>query len=334
MTHTKQSPEFPARFGGQVVTETMQRLQGSNARLGMPESDVREMLTEAGIEPGEWQENTRDELEHTRAIDNARWTEFAEQYARWRGNDPSGRRALGRGAAPIVLVDGRYLITMNTIRRQGGLRAPERLFQTVNAVIRHQLEQRETGEKETTMNHTAATLISAAIALGTCTATTVATAGDFPNWRGKWKKDSGEAEVIDEAHIQMKDSGRKFRIIGLGKLDDPEQVQVAIKGIGKIIDGKSLDCWWLAKPAAEGNPMAAAPDGTPLSTCGVRKVKYTRCKHESCFLPMMAVTNGYGIPEGGAWEQRTRAASKAMAKLTELQAQAKRERMGIWAARD
>lgn len=180
------------------------------------------------------------------------------------------------------------------------------------------------------MNATARALAAAAA----LTIAQAGTAGEFPNWQGKWKKDSGEAEVVDEAHIRLKSSGRTFRITGLSKLDDPGQSRIAIKGMEELIDGKSLDCWWPAGPAAEGNPMAATPDGTPLSSCGVRKKKYTSCKSQSCQLPIMVVTNGYGIAEGGAWEQRTLAASKAMAQLTRLQAQAQEQRLGIWAQYD
>lgn len=77
--------------------------------------------------------------------------------------------------------------------------------------------------------------------------------------------------------------------------------------------------------------MAAAPDGTPLVSCGVRERSYTRCKDESCLLGDMAVSEGYAVPEGGTWEQRTRNATKAMARRNELLANAQNRKIGIWA---
>ena len=321
--------------GERLVTQTMTWLRREGTVGHALKASFRTLLTDNGFDPDEWEAQTRDEIERTRVINNARWSGVAEQYARWRGHDPLGRRALGRGAAPIVLIDGRYLITMNTIRRQGGLKAPEKLFQTANAVVRDRIERLKTAAtEEPTMNHTAATVMAASIALGTCSATTVATADDFPNWKGKWRKDSGGAEVVDEAHIRMKDSGRVFRMIAIGRLDAPAQITVAKEGIANLIDGKKLDCWWLPEPAAAGNPMAAAPDGTPLGSCGVRKVKYARCKDVTCLLQEMVVTNGYGVPEGGAWEQRTPNATEAMARLESLQTEARQQQIGIWAGQD
>ena len=181
------------------------------------------------------------------------------------------------------------------------------------------------------MNYTAAAL-AGAIGLG---AGCGAAAGEFPDWKRKWKLESGEAEVVDEAHIRMKDSGRLFRMLGIKHLEDPEQSRVAKEGINSLIEGKKLDCWWLPEPASQGNPMAAAPDGTPWGACGVRKVAYARCKAGTgCVLQVMVVTKGYGISEGGPWEQRTKSSSKAMAKRKQLEAEARRQKIGIWAGRD
>ena len=330
--------------GVEVVRGTMERLRADERLREITQTDVEEILTGAGIDAGDWRKETREEVEAVRAMDNSRWEDFAVQYLKWVGNRARLTSRLGRGAAPILVIDGKYLVTMNTIWRQGGLRAPERVFQTANSLIRHRMEtspsgKAETGEndkEEKTMNYTAAALATVIALGGACNviATNEAAAGEYPNWRGMWKKESGAAEVVDEAHIRMKDSGRVFRTISIGKLDELEQVRIAKEGIGSLIEGKSLDCLWLPRPAAEGNPMAAAPDGTPLSLCEVRKVKYARCRAESCLLPMMIVTNGYGIPEGGAWEQRTPNATKAMAKLKKLEAEARRQRIGIWAERD
>ena len=208
--------------------------------------------------------------------------------------------------------------------------APDRPTITDNLIQTHPAN----AQKETTMNYTARALASviALVAADAIPATNDAVAGDqFPDWTGMWKIETGEADVVDEAHIQMKTSGKIFRIIGIRNLDDPKQARIAMEGIARLIQGKKLDCWWLPDPAAAGNPMAAAADGTPFGSCGVRKVRYAFCKAEHCQLQVMVVRNGQGIPEGGPWEQRTPAASNGMATLVELEATARSQERGIWA---
>ena len=298
---------------------------------------MKKILTAARIESGEWEAVARAEIDTARTRANARWAHLAQQYLDRLGRTARTATPLGRGASPIIVIDGRYLMTMNTIWQQGGLRTAEKLFQTVNSLIRMQLETGGNAKEETKMNYTAAAL-AGAIALGAACAipvTNEAVASEeeqqFPNWTEKWKKEGGEAEVVDEAHIQMNGSGTVLRIIGIAQLDDPEQARIAKEGIATLINGKKLDCWWLPEPAAAGNPMAAAPDGTPWVSCGVRKVNYTPCKDVSCLLQDEVVTHGYGIPEAGAWEQRSRNASKWMVRWAVRETEARRQKIGIWA---
>ena len=322
-----------------VITKTLEHLQTRKVRQ-FTETDMKDILTAAGIKTGEWEDDAKEEIDTARTGANARWSHLAHQYLERLGRTARTATPLGRGASPIIVIDGRYLMTMTTTWRQRGLKATTRLFQTANSVIRHRIETNPSGKTETrendkeenTMNYTAAALATAIVLGGACgTGTTnEAAAGEFPNWKGKWERDRGTAEVVDEAHIRMKDSGRVFRILGIGRLEDPEQARIAKDGIAKLVEGKKLDCQWLPGPAAEGNPMAAAPDGTPFSTCGVRMVNYATCRRESCLLPMMVVTNGYGIPEGGAWEQRSPNATKAMGKLKAREAEARHQKIGLW----
>ena len=331
--------------GVEVVRRTMERLRADERLREITQTDVEEILTGAGIDAGHWREETREVVEAVRAMDNSRWKDFAVQYLKWVGNRARLTSRLGRGAAPILVIDGKYLVTMNTIWRQGGLRAPERVFQTANSLIRHRMEtnlsgKAETGEndkEEKTMNYTAAALATV-IALGGACGTGItneAVAGDekqeFPKWGKKWKKEGGEAEVVDEAHIRMKGSGTVLRVIGIARLEDPEQALTAKEGVASLIQGKKLYCQWLAGPTSEGNPMAVSPEGFPLVSCLIRDVAYAPCKDISCLLQDRIVTHGYGIPEGGAWEQRGRNASRAMARRKTLEAEARSQKVGIWA---
>ena len=60
---------------------------------------------------------------------------MAEQYLEKYRDQARLRSVLGLGASPIVVIDGRHVVTAHSVRRQGGLRATERLFQTVNSLI-------------------------------------------------------------------------------------------------------------------------------------------------------------------------------------------------------
>ena len=183
------------------------------------------------------------------------------------------------------------------------------------------------------MTYTAAALVSAIALAAACAISTAtqAVAGEFPKWNKKWNRESGTVEVVDEAHIRVTGSGTVLRMIGIARIEDPEKARIAKEGIESIVDGEKLDCWWLPEPAEEGNPMAAAPDGTPLVSCGIREKSYARCKDVSCLLEDIAVAQGYGVPEGGAWEGRTENASKAMVRAEMVKAEAQRRKIGIWA---
>ena len=258
------------------------------------------------------------------------------QYLEWLGSEAEHMAPLGSLSQPIFVIDGTYLVTAMTIWRQGGLGGAERHFQSVNRLIRQRLEERmnqdsrdeRNSEKEEKMKATARVLAAAAA----LTIAQAGTAGEFPDWKGMWKMETGEAEVLDEAHIRMKNSGRVFRILGIARLENPEQAQIAREGIDGLISGRKLDCWWLPEPAAQGNPMAADPDGTPYGACGVRKVAYARCKRgANCILHGEIIKRGYGTLQGGAWEQRSKGASEAMAKRKVFEREARTQGIGIWA---
>ena len=210
----------------------------------------------------------------------------------------------------------------------------ERLFATVNGLVQELAGTDHNGTKETKMNYTAAAL-AGAIAMGAAcalpTATEAVAAGEeqqFPDWKGKWKNEISPAEVVDEAHIRMTKSETTLRLIGIARIEDREQAREASEGIAGIIEGKALRCWWLPKPAAEGNPTAVSPDGVPLASCKVRRVPYASCR--DCGLQLQAVAEGYAIPEGGVWEKRTKNASQAMVRLKEELARAQGQGLGIW----
>ena len=325
--------------GVEVVRRTMERLRADERLREITRTDVEEILTGAGIDAGHWREETREEVEAVRAMDNSRWEDFAVQYLKWVGNRARLSSRLGRGAAPILVIDGKYLVTMNTIWRQGGRRAPERVFQTANSLIRHRMETNPSGKAETgendkeekTMNYTAAALATAIALGGACgSATNEAAAGEYPNWQGMWELEISPAEVLpDAAHIRM-ESGTVLRILGLRPIEDPEDAQIARKGMEKILEGKKARCLWPKKPAEEGNPMAVTEQGHPIASCMARDIPYARCPSDRCKLGDRAISAGYGIPDRGAWEKRSKGAAGYPARLSELEAKAKEYKLGIW----
>ena len=121
--------------GLEVVTATMERLRKDDTLREVTQADIEQILAGARIDPGPWRDETREKVEASRTHDNARWEHVASQALSW-----ARHVKLGKGASPVLVLDGRYLVTMNTVWRQGGLRATQRLFQTVNSLVKKRLE--------------------------------------------------------------------------------------------------------------------------------------------------------------------------------------------------
>ena len=318
-----------------VVRRTLEQLQTRKVRQ-FTETDVKEILTAARIETGEWEDDAREEIDTARTRANARWAHLAQQYldrVRWTARTAA---PLGRDASPIMVIDGRYLVTMNTIGEQGGLQASERLFQTVNSLIRKQLELHNNGERAM-MNYTAAALIAAAVALGGCvpnqqdTGTGIAQTGQYPNWKGLWKRETGPAEISpDAAHIRMKESGEALRIVGLKPLKGAE-AEKAHRYLSELIKGKRPSCIWPEKPAAEGDPRAVSKEGYPLASCTIRTQPYKRCTSFDCNVAHMAMKAGYGRFAGGAWESRLPTGKRGAAARKKMEQNARNALIGMWA---
>ena len=84
-----------------------------------------------------WNEQTSGYREEMKRRADERWSKLAEQAtAKMPG-------VFDTIPDPILLIDGKYLLTMNTVQQQGGSakRVVKRLFQTANWLIRRQLEQ-------------------------------------------------------------------------------------------------------------------------------------------------------------------------------------------------
>ena len=232
-----------------------------------------------------------------------------------------------------MVIDGRYLVTMNTIGEQGGLKATERLFQTVNSLIRKQLELHNNGERRTMMNYTAATLMAAAVALGGCVpnqqdAGTGMTQAQYPKW--KWKREVGPAEILpDGAHIRMNESGTVLQIIFLESLEGEDGLK-AQAFLQNTIDHRKTRCSWLEEPARQGDPRATTEDGYPIASCRVRKQQAVRCGATPCHLNYKAIKAGYGRLSLGPWQSRTKAGHDVVPLLMAAQAKAREARKGIW----
>lgn len=310
--------------GLEVVEATLQRARVGLAEGGLSEEEWRGLLTRADIGPGEWRTRTEGPIQAARAEGSERWKHLAGQYMekRW----PEARRGspLGTGASPILLVDGRYLVTMNTIRRQGGLKAAEKLFQTVNGIIRMQLEtdERANGGEGPRTGPSAAILT--AIARGP--ERRCAGADETPAWE---TETSGAKVLPDAAHLRMA-SGTVLRIVGLRPIGDPSRAAVARRGIEAILAGRKARCSWPARAAEQGDPMAITAEGHPIASCEVWDEPDQPCRAERCQLQVRAVSAGYGRTEEGAWRKRSPRAARGYEILIRLEARARRTGAGIW----
>ena len=323
--------------GAQIVEKTMERLRGEEVLKEITAADVDKVLTEAEIDAEEWVEKTTDEIKVTRTRDNDRWRHFATQYFNSLGTAARAKPQLAIGASPILLVDGKYLVTMNTVWRKGGRRAPERLFQTLNHLVRNQLEQSKRqpdkaatdNHQEITMNYTAAALATATMLLASCAPTSYDPDSPQP-WRGGWKVESGKVEILpDAAHLRMKRSGTVLRIIFLEPLEG-EQASEARRYIGRLTEDREISCGWPHGWGTKDNPMTMSDEGHPIASCKlVEAAKQASCTQASCFLGYRVLRAGYGKYAAGPWEHRTENNQRVLARKRAA-ANAKKMKIGIW----
>ena len=163
--------------GLELVRRAMRRHADRARPSPIAAQEIDELLTGAGFDPAGWREATREAVEEARARDHERWNALANQYLAWDGY--SDRTSpLGRISQPIIVVDGRYLVSAMTVSLQGGHRGIERLFQTVNRLIRERIEERKLEKGGRTMNATAIALAATVcIGLVGCGPTQVADVG-------------------------------------------------------------------------------------------------------------------------------------------------------------
>ena len=319
--------------GTEVVNLAIRRITTADVLVQIDETDIMRIVTDAGIDPAKWRKETGAEVEKARAHDNARWEQFGSQAVKWSRNT-----RLGTGASPILVIDGKYLVTMNTIWRQGGLKGTERLFQTVNRLIQQQLEgsrsqQRGAGttdNQEEKMNYTAAALAAATAFLVACVPTTEL--AEDGTWMGGWRTESGLADVLpDGAHVQMKDSGKVFRIVGLKPLEG-EQGRKAQSFLGEVVKGRKVRCKypWARSAATQNHPAVVTEEGHPLAACNVNTNAWTRCKSLDCYLSFKALAAGYGKVKLGPWQQRTGNGASVSSKMVQTQNRARSEGKGFW----
>ena len=89
----------------------------------------------ANLSIEEWRQRLDQPATHERIkLVDTRWAAIANQATK------QYRKALAGIPDPVLLIDGKYLLTANTMRRHGG-KWVERVFQTANWLIRHQMEQ-------------------------------------------------------------------------------------------------------------------------------------------------------------------------------------------------
>ena len=101
------------------------------------EDRFRGAIEATGVKWEEWIANTAQWGKESKAYADRRWRKLAGQaMAKMPG-------VFDTIPDPILLIDGKYLLTTNTVQRQGGSgrRVLKRLFQTVNWLVRRQLER-------------------------------------------------------------------------------------------------------------------------------------------------------------------------------------------------
>ena len=100
------------------------------------EEDTRRIIKEAGESWKEWKRMTSEYVEERRKKARDRWELMAKRA------EEQFEGVFDSFPHPIILIEGKYLLTLNTVRRQGGRKAAERLFQIANRLIREEAERK------------------------------------------------------------------------------------------------------------------------------------------------------------------------------------------------
>ena len=317
--------------GLEVVKAALQRVGEGASAQGLSEDGFTELLSTAGIGAKEWEAKTGKPVHDARSQDHARWTHMAEQYLEKYRDQARLRSVLGLGASPFLVIDGRYVVTAHSVWRQGGRRATEKLFQTVNSLIRMQLASHNYVKttKEPKMNYTAAALATATMLLASCAPTSYDPEKPQP-WRGGWKVESGKVEIFpDAAHLRMKRSGTVLRIIFLEPLEG-EQASEARRYIERLTEDREVTCGWPHGWGTKDNPMAISDDGHPIASCKLAGAHERQsCSRVPCYLEYRVLHAGYGKYAAGPWEHRTERNQRKSA-IRRSAADAKKMKIGIW----
>ena len=97
--------------------------------------DMERLIRDAGIDEEKWEKAAKGIRDKWIPHIDRRWKDLAETAL---SQFPGVFDAI---PDPIILIDGKCLITQNTMRRQGGMHAPQRVLRAANWVIRRQWER-------------------------------------------------------------------------------------------------------------------------------------------------------------------------------------------------
>ena len=87
------------------------------------EVDLLRLVRRAGLDEEEWERKAKKRREGLIPAINERWRQVAEAAM---AQMPNVFYAV---PDPVIVIDGKYLVTQNTVRRQGGMDAPQRVNQ-------------------------------------------------------------------------------------------------------------------------------------------------------------------------------------------------------------
>ena len=114
---------------GRLLSSLTQQIMTGYRSLNS-ERDTRRIVEEVGEDWEEWKRLTRDHMEVTERVGRERWELLAGRAM----EEFDGVFALLPD--PVLLIEGKYLLTLNTVRRQERRKTPERLFQIANWLVR------------------------------------------------------------------------------------------------------------------------------------------------------------------------------------------------------
>ena len=118
------------------LIDALNMARGTSTTWLDTEEEVKELVERSRLDWKQWKSNVDEYTHKYMQEDNERWKNVAQQALE------QSPKVFDIMPQPMLLIDGKYLITYNTSAQQGARKAPQRVFHIANWLIRTENERK------------------------------------------------------------------------------------------------------------------------------------------------------------------------------------------------